>query len=234
MTSALTYLPHMIVGFAILSAFWSTLLSRKGSPAHKRRGRVYMLLLLPLLASVVPITIKAAAEEGPVRIVQLLYLSVVVAAAGWTAWRAIRDRDDVDAFRGPVYVGLSVLLSVMAVTLLVLGIVTQNVMAFGFSVIGIVYGGTMLGFLRQPARPGWWLTWHLNGIALLFAATHASFTGLVLRTLRPDWDGEILHGLTQFGVIALSYFFRQWLGWKYETVAHTTASGPQSALAGTL
>ncbi len=232
MSGAMTYLPHMIVGFAILSAFWSTLLSRKGSPHHRRRGRIYMLLLLPLLVSVIPITIRAAAEEGAVRIVQLLYLTVVVAAAGWTAWRAIRDRNDVDAFRGTVYIGLAVVLSVMALMLLVLGIVAQNITAFGFSVIGIVYGGAMLGFLRQPARPGWWLAWHLNGIALLFAATHASLTGLVLRTLRPDWDGEVLHGLTQFGVIALSYFLRQWLGWRYEANAFTRTTAPNLALTG--
>ncbi|MEZ5931335.1 MAG: hypothetical protein R3F54_05195 [Alphaproteobacteria bacterium] len=219
MSSVLAYLPHILVGTAILLTFWATLLSFKGSIHHKRRGRLYLLLLIPLLASVVPITLRAAAEEGPVRIVQLLYLSVVVAAAGWTAWRAVRDRDDLQAFRGPIYVGLALVLSAMAVLLLVMGIVTQNIMAFGFSIIGIVYGGAMLGFIGQAASQNWWLHWHLNGIALLFAATHASFTGLVLRTLNPAWDGEVLHGLTQFGVIALAYFFRQWLSWRYEAAA---------------
>ena len=74
----------------------------------------------------------------------------------------------------------------------------------------------MLGFLRRRPSPDWWRQWHLNGVARLFAATHASFSGLVIRTLRPAWDGEVLHGLTQFGVIALAYFFRQWLSWQYE------------------
>lgn len=211
---SLTYLPHVVVGSAILAAFWAALTSRKGSPSHRRRGRIYLALLVPLLVSVVPITLKAAAEEGPVRLVQLFYLSLVVAAAGWTAWRAIRDRRDATRFRGPVFVGLAVALTGMAVLLMVMGIVTQNLIAFGFSTVGIVYGGAMLGFLGRTPGPDWWKHWHLNGIALLFAATHASFLGLVLRTVRPDWDGEVLHGLTQFGVIAFAWFLRQWL-WRF-------------------
>ena len=216
MSDMLVYTPHIIVGSAALLLFWMTLLVRKGSAVHRRNGRIYLLLLIPLLASVVPITLRSLVVDGPVRIVQLLYLSVIVSAAGWTAWRAIRDKRDPDAFRGPVFVVLACMLSGMAALLMVSGIATQNLMAFGFSVIGIVYGGAMLGFLRRRPSPDWWRQWHLNGVALLFAATHASFSGLVIRTLRPAWDGEVLHGLTQFGVIALAYFFRQWLSWRYE------------------
>jgi len=216
MPALLTCLPHVAVGVAVLYCFWRTLLSEKGGPVHRRHGRTYFAILVPLLLSIVPIVAKAVATEGPVRIVQLVYLAVVAAAAGWTAWRAIVDRRDPDTFRGPVYVTLAWLLSGMAVFLMIMGIVTGNLTAFGFSVVGIVYGGAMLGFLRARPEPGWSRHWHLNGVALLFAATHASFLGLVLRTLRPDWDGEVLHGLTQFGVIAAAYFLRQALAWRYE------------------
>lgn len=223
MDHPLVYLPHVTVGAAVLITFWRSMLSRKGSPAHRRHGRVYLILLAPLLVSILPIVLLAARREGPVRIVQLVYLGLLVAAAGWTAWRAIRDRGDPAAFRGPVFRLLAVALSGMACLLLVMGIATQNLMAFGFAVVGIVYGGAMLGFLGSDPAPGWWLRWHLNGIALLFAATHASFTGLVLRRLRPDWDGEVLHGLAQFGVIALAWFLRQWLAARYETRARRAA-----------
>lgn len=226
MEQALVQLPHALVGALALAAFWRTALSVKGSPAHRRRGRLYLLLLAPLLASVLPIMLAALAERGPVALVQLAYLALVVAAAGWTAWRAIRDRGDPEAFRGPVFRALACALTGMACLLMVMGIATQNLMAFGFSVIGIVYGGAMLGFLGSDPAPGWSLRWHLNGVALLFAATHASFAGLVLRKLRPDWDGEVLHGLTQFGVIALAWFGRQWLAARYERRAPATPGLP--------
>jgi uncharacterized membrane protein len=96
--------PLVAVGALALAAFWATLLSRKGSRSHRRRGRVYLLLLPPLIASVVPIAAREGAD--PVRLAQLAYLALVVATAGWTAWRAVRDRAEPARFRGPVFRGL--------------------------------------------------------------------------------------------------------------------------------
>ena len=70
--------------------------------------------------------------------------------------------------------------------------------------IGVVYGGLMLGHVGRAASEDWWLKWHLNGVCLLFAATHASFVGLVARTLMPGLAGQEMHALTQLGVIALA------------------------------
>jgi hypothetical protein len=91
-----------------------------------------------------------------------------------------------------------------------------DALMLGFSAIGVVYGGAMLGFLGREPEPGWWLRWHLNGVALLFAATHASFVGLLARSLWPEGAGEPMHALTQIGTIAVAYGFRQWLGVRYD------------------
>src|SRR5215475_12705385 len=110
---------------------------------------------------------------------QIGYLALVLGTAGWTAWRAVRDRNAPHRFRGAVFRTLAVAMATCGAGLLVLGILKAKVLIVGFAVIGIVYGGAMLGELARPAAVGWWLNWHLNGIALLFAATHASFVGLV-------------------------------------------------------
>ena len=216
MSDLLVYGPHILVGAAALFFFWRTLLTVKGSAPHRRNGRRYLLLLVPLLATTVLFALQALAVEGPVRVVQLVYLVLVVAAAGWTAWRAIRDRATPERFTGPGFRALAVGLTGMGVLLMVMGIVTGQVLPFGFAMIGVVYGGAMLGQIGRPLRGGWWLGWHLNGVALLFAATHASFVGLVLRHLVPAWEGEVLHALTQLGTIAFAYGLRQALGWRYE------------------
>ena len=223
MYDLLIYGPHVLVGTVVLGLFWRTFASVKGSRGHRRYGRVYMFMLLPLLASVVPISLQRIAEEGPAKLVQLFYLFIVVCAAGWSAWRAVKDKNDPDRFRGPVFRLLGGTLLVLGVILLIVGISTWNVLAVGFSSIGIVFGGSMVGFLARQPDHGWWLDWHLNGVSLLFAATHASFVGLVFRTLRPSWDGDILHALTQLGVIASAFLLRQWLGYRYQRRAYVPA-----------
>ena len=124
MSDLLVYGPHILVGAAALFFFWRTLLTVKGSAPHRRNGRRYLLLLVPLLATTVLFALQALAVEGPVRVVQLVYLVLVVAAAGWTAWRAIRDRATPERFTGPVFRALAVGLTGMGVLLMVMGIVT--------------------------------------------------------------------------------------------------------------
>lgn len=216
MNGLLIYTPHILAGAIVLGMFWRTIMSIKGSRTHRRYGRIYILMLLPLLASVLPISLQRIAEEGPAKLVQLLYLFVVVCAAGWTAWRAVKDKTELDKFRGPVFRVLGGTLLGLGLILLIVGISTWNVLAVGFSSIGIVFGGSMVGFLARKPGPEWWLDWHLNGVSLLFAATHASFVGLVFRTIRPSWDGDVLHALTQLGVIASAFLLRQWLGYRYQ------------------
>jgi hypothetical protein len=88
----------------------------------------------------------------------------------------------------------------------------------------------MLGHLGRDPYEGWWLRWHLNGVCLLFAATHASFSGLVLGRLVPAWEGDVLHGLTQFGAVATAYLLRQWMEQRYRSVGRSeTAALPQMA-----
>lgn len=203
---------HILVGTLVLGLFWRALLTRKGSPEHRRAGRRYLKLVLPLLASVVPIVLLAARESGGVRVFQLLYLTLVFITAAWTAWRAVRDRQDPARYRGLVFRTLAFAMAGSGLLLLWLGIAARNVLLVGFSTIGIVYGGAMIGFLGRPARDGWWLEWHLNGVCLLFAATHASFMGLVARTFWPSLAGDTMHAATQLGTIAFAYCLRQWLG----------------------
>ena len=222
---------HAVAGAALLVFYWRTLLSRKGSNDHRRLGRTYLILLIPLMISIVPITLAEAQHEGPARLLQLVYLGLVVTTAGWTAWRAVVDRSDPNRYRGTVFRLLANCLFGAGVALLIVGIVRSNVLTVGFSVIGVVYGGMMLGFLGRDPTAQWWLDWHLNGVALLFAATHASFVGLIARHGLPGLAGEVMHGLTQLGTIAFAYGFRQWLGWRYGRFGAVTNAPPAKAVA---
>ena len=222
---------HSVAGAALLVFYWRTLLSRKGSRDHKRLGRTYLILLVPLMISIVPISVVGAQQQGPARLLQLVYLGLVVTTAGWTAWRAVVDRNDPDRYRGTTFRILAGCLFGAGIALLIVGIARSNVLTVGFSVIGVVYGGAMLGFLGRDPTARWWLDWHLNGVALLFAATHASFVSLIARHGLPGLAGEVMHALTQLGTIAFAYGFRQWLGWHYGQFGRDTAAPSREAAA---
>ena len=112
----------------------------------------------------------------------------------------MRDRGAPERFRGPAFRGARRWRWPLCGSgLMVIGILKGDVLAVGFAVIGIVYGGAMLGELGRPPALDWWLNWHLNGVSLLFAATHASFIGLLARNLAPGLAGEAMHALTQLG-----------------------------------
>ena len=196
---------------------------------HGYSGRRYLVVLVPLLASVLPIALRHGAD--PARLAELAYLALVLGTAGWTAWRAVRDRAAPERFRGPVFRTLAVAMSLSGAGLMLLGIVEGAVLTVGFAVIGVVYGGAMLGELGRPPAPGWWLSWHLNGVALLFAATHASFVGLLARALMPQVAGETMHAMTQLGTIAFAYGLRQWLGCRYAGLAGAVPPAARRPLA---
>jgi hypothetical protein len=94
----------------------------------------------------------------------------------------------------------------------------------------------MRGELGRSPAPDWWLSWHLNWISLLFAATHASFVGLLARNLAPGFAGEAMHAMAQIGMLAFAYGLRQWLGRRFSYLADgdraRRTAGDESRLAG--
>ena len=216
--------PHIVAGALALGLYWRTLLARKGSEAHRRRGRAYLVVLPPLLASVVPISLHLGGQSGPDRADRLSRACARDRRLDRVA-RGSRPRRSPERFRGRVFRALAVAMAACGTGLMVMGIMKNDVLAVGFAVIGIVYGGAMLGELGRPPAPDWWLSWHLNGVSLLFAATHASFIGLLARHLMPDYAGHAMHALTQLGTIAFAYFLRQWLGRRYAYLADGDRAG---------
>ena len=212
----------MLAGLFALALYWRALLAAKGSRPHRRWGRIYLLMLLPLLASVVPVSLHLG-QGNPARMAQIVYLSLVLGTAGWTAWRAVRDRGAPERFRGPAFRALAVAMAACGSGLMVIEIVKGDQLAVGFAVIGIVYGGAMLGELGRPPAPDW-SSWHLNGVSLLFAATHAIHraAGAQLRA-RPRGRGDACADPTRHNRVRL--WPRQWLGHRFGYLADGDRAG---------
>ena len=68
--------------------------------------------------------------------------------------------------------------------------------------------------------------WHLHGVCLLLAATHAAFLGRVMRTAFPQLAGRSLHAFTEIGTIAFAYLLRPALARRYERGGRLPAALP--------
>ena len=64
----LPLLSHLAAGGATFALFWATVLTVKGSPRHRSRGRLFFLSLVPVGVSVGAILILRADTFDPARL----------------------------------------------------------------------------------------------------------------------------------------------------------------------
>ena len=196
---------HVIAGTVALLGFWTAAVLRKGSPRHRLVGRAYLLAMVAVILSGIPLTLQRLADGHTVTGTFLGYLLLITATGVWTAWRAIRDKHDPVAFTGPVYRGFAVANLLAGLGVLALGWQVGSPLLMGFSAIGLFAGQDML---RKRARivgkPLWWRQEHYTAMLGNGVATHIAFLGLGLPRLLPMVDGTALHYLAWFGPLLVA------------------------------
>ena len=205
---------HTMVGVLTLIMFWTAAFSQKGRKTHRFAGKVYLLCILLILASVVPITILTFERKGFAAAFGLAFLFVMTFTAAWVARRSIACKNDVGAYRNYILKGLASLLTALGVFLLFLSIRGGSFLYSFFACTGITLAASMwLLILTRDVKPNWYLVQHLNGVALLFAATHASFLRFGLTKLIPVVpDTAEFNTVTQTSVILFALVLRLTIG----------------------
>ena len=115
---------HASVGVVALVAFWSAAALRKGSVLHRRTGQAYLLAMLAIIVTAIPMVGLQYQQGRTVTAAFLAYLVIIVATGVWGAWRAIRDKHDVDRYTGAVYQALAWLCLASGIAVLALGLRT--------------------------------------------------------------------------------------------------------------
>lgn len=211
---------HVAAGTLALVAFWLAAALRKGSPRHRLSGRIYLIAMVAVIASALPLTVQRLLDGHPVTAAFLGYLVVITSTGVWTAWRAIRDKHDAVRYTGPVFVALGLLSVASGLGVLLLGWRVGAPLLIGFSAVGLLAGGDMLlKRLRRDrlaARPRWWLVEHYTGMLGNGIATHIAFLALGLPRLLPSIDGTALHYTAWFGPLLVATLAKLWLDrrWK--------------------
>jgi hypothetical protein len=207
---------HVLAGTVALISFWVAAFAKKGSKIHLRSGDAYMLAMLTILITAVPIAI-AFYLRGIVSItIFLAYLIVIVGTNCLRAWRAVRNKGDARAYASPAFRVLAVVNIVAGVAVQAAGWYYQQPIFVGFSLIGLLTGGSMLRFaLRPPQDKRWWFSEHYRAMIGNGVATHIAFLSVGLGRLIPELQSQGLNPIAWFGPVAVALAVRFWLDRKY-------------------
>mgnify|MGYP005749245573 FL=1 len=226
----LPLISHVAAGIVALATFWTAGLVRKGTPLHRRVGQVYLLAMLAIILTGVPLVLQVTARGQPVGALFLTYLLVLVGNATWSAWRAIRDRRDRRAFYGPMYWFAATLTAGSGLAIIALGLQTGAVLLQVFGSVGVLGGiGAVRGWRRSATDPKWWLKEHYGAMIGNGVATHIAFFGIGLRSLLPGVDPQLLQHFAWFTPLAGSLVAAWWLGRKYGRPAAPRQTSPSSS-----
>ncbi len=214
----LSYFVHVGLGILALATFWTSGLSRKGSPIHRLSGKAYLLAMTGLLLAAVPLTATLAARN-PVAGGFLAYLIIITATSVWTSWRAVKDKRDWARFTGPVYRALMAanLLSGLAIAYVGLFVTNQMQVIFvAFSSIGIIGAVNMWRFSRrEPEDARWPLRQHLGAMLGNGVATHIAFLTIGLPKVLPFLAGTSLLNLSWLAPLVVASLAGVYLTRKY-------------------
>ena len=205
---------HLVTGGVTFLLFWSAVLTVKGSPSHRRRGRLFFLSLLPVGLSVGGILILRAATFDPARMVQFIYLLLCLLTVGTVGWTSILWKSDLDRFRGWHFQLLGTAMLLSGGVVLAAGIASHQPLAIILSSIGLVYGGSMIRFawIATPLHPKWWLGWHLNSVLLLSSAVHGTLLAVIYRTIVDAGGFQAAQLVTQPATLLLALGLRAYIG----------------------
>lgn len=210
----LPLLSHLIAGGFTLVFFWGAVLTVKGSPAHRARGRIFFLSLVPVGVSVGAILTLRSHTFEPAAMIQFTYLLLCLVTVGTVGWTAISWKNDLERFRGLHFRLLGLAMFVSGLVVLAAGLIANEPLAVILSSIGLVFGGAMIRFagLTAPPHPTWWLGWHLNSVLLLSSAVHGTLLAVIYRSaVDPNgFDGAQL--VTQPGTLMLALILRVYIG----------------------
>lgn len=208
--------PHALIGTVALVTYWLAGLSKKGSPLHKTAGKIYLVAMLGIVVTALPLALSHALEGQWVGAVFLGYLAILVSYACRNAWRATRWKRDFARYTGTGFRVSAVLMAITGIAVSILGFVYGAWILAIFGLIGPMAALDARSMIRKgPQSPKWWLKEHYGAMIANGVATHIAFLQIGLLRLVPDLGGALIQNLAWFGPLALAYVATWWLNRRY-------------------
>ncbi len=214
---------HVAAGCMALATFWIAAMLRKGSPRHRRVGRIYLVTMIGVIASGVPLTLGMIERGRPEAALFLTFLLLLTASGCWNAWSAIRWRADRSRYFGGLFLALSVITALAGLGMVLLGMRIGSVLFQVFGGVGVfVFIDSIRRWRRAAGDPLWWLREHYGAMIGNGVATHIAFFSIGLRSLLPGLDAALVQRLAWFVPLAVAFVAAAWLDRRYARRVPTT------------
>ncbi|MDZ4350541.1 MAG: hypothetical protein U1A22_13525 [Xanthomonadaceae bacterium] len=207
---------HIGAGSVALLTFWAAAWLKKGSPLHRRFGQIYLLAMLTVILSGVPLVLVLQERGHPVTALFLGYLLVLVSNSCLTAFRAIRLKQQPARYFSALFWIVHGLTATSGLAVMAVGWSTGATLLMVFGSIGLfgLWGG-IRAWRRAPTHANWWLREHYGAMIGNGVATHIAFFGIGLRSLLPGIDPGLLTTFAWFGPLAAALLAGVWLDRTY-------------------
>jgi uncharacterized membrane protein len=172
---------HIAGGSAALASMFVPMVTRKGGPAHRRAGWVFVCGMATV--SLTAFVLSAArlltdpTPNGRAAGAFLFFVALLTAAGVSAGVRVLRLKRRSSAHRHPWDLGLAASLALASLGMAAWGLTTGRPLFSAFSVIGLLIGGGQLAYwLRVPTHPMHWWFEHMGAmLGSCIAATTAFF-----------------------------------------------------------
>lgn len=209
-------MPHALAGTVALVTFWTAGLARKGSPLHKGVGKVYMVAMIAIVLTAIPLTLSMAFAGQWISATFLAYLVILVSHSCRMAWLAIRHKRDFARYTGRGFRTSAGLLTAAGITVVAVGIQFEAWLLIIFGLLGPLGGWDAWTLIRKgPQSPKWWLKEHYGAMIGNGVATHIAFLQIGLMRLIPELGSTVVQHLAWFGPLAVAFAASYWLDRRY-------------------
>lgn len=209
-------LPHVLAGTVALVTFWTAGLARKGSPLHKGVGKIYMVAMVAIVLTAVPLTLYLALMGQTIGATFLGYIAILVSHSCRMAWLAIRHKRDFARYSGLGFRISASLLAITGVVVVVVGVYFEAWLLIVFGMLGPIGGWDAWKLIRKgPQSPRWWLKEHYGAMIGNGVATHIAFMQIGLLRMFPELGTTAIQHLAWFGPLAVGIAAGFWLKRRY-------------------
>lgn len=197
---------HLVTGTIGLVLFWVAVATRKGGPAHKRWGTIFVRALLVtgcLALAMSTLTLVSVYGTHPdfahhpvwkdATLTRALfgwmmqYLAILTLSLTWHGWRVVVNKKAHAADRHWFAVALQLLVLVAAANVLARGLAIGQPTMIGISMVGFASGATNLWYAFRPAPKLFAYQYeHAKGLVGAAISAYTAFLAFGLVRAMPD------------------------------------------------
>ena len=141
-------------------------LARKGGPAHRRAGWVYVWSMTAVAATALLLCVRLVTHADPdlrMKGYFLIYIAVLVLTGVFAGMRVLRAKNRTKAHRNPLDLGAAAALVIAGFTMAAYGLKVQQPLFIAVSLIGLNNGTSqLLYWLRPPSHAMHWWFEHME------------------------------------------------------------------------